>query len=496
MSYFSLNSLSLKDEQHLEEDEPRISCRSSDGFINATEICRPFKTDIGQWKRLKGTSAFLDKLSTSLQTTVKDLIIYESGSNDQRATWVHMQVALELAHWLIPDFQVKITKRLYELIALGKIELERENDNQAVNNAWNKKILNLEKETARLLNENKNLKEEVSELKVENSQVKNERDDEIAERMRISRNHNALCRKRHYHKYQRQYCFYVWKDPSPNYLRHKLGYSDRGIDGRLEDERTVLPDFKLVMLVYTMKAEFLEKAMLNHFNDKRLEPNHEIISGVSSEEIIVATQKTLDFFKLEYEIEPDISEYNLTPPNEQMNDDVKAMITEILEKKIDAEMNPKQRFPCTWPGCTKSYTKKCHLSRHIKDFHTKTSQVKCPECEMVLSCADSLKSHLLTHEEKKPVCLVCNKELSNQSSLSRHMLSVHGDNGKIACPQCKKLISKSNLRLHIKRIHEKSVQFPCKKCGKVLASKANYDYHVEKVCPDSVSVEAQVCGNK
>jgi EsV-1-7 cysteine-rich motif/Zinc finger, C2H2 type len=308
--------------------------------------------------------------------------------------------------------------------------------------------------------------------------------------------HNALCRKRHYHKYQRQYCFYVWKDPSPNYLRHKLGYSDRGIDGRLEDERTVLPDFKLVMLVYTMKAEFLEKAMLNHFNDKRLEPNHEIISGVSSEEIIVATQKTLDFFKLEYEIEPDISEYNLTPPNEQMNDDVKAMITEILEKKIDAEMNPKQRFPCTWPGCTKSYTKKCHLSRHIKDFHTKTSQVKCPECEMVLSCADSLKSHLLTHEEKKPVCLVCNKELSNQSSLSRHMLSVHGDNGKIACPQCKKLISKSNLRLHIKRIHEKSVQFPCKKCGKVLASKANYDYHVEKVCPDSVSVEAQVCGNK
>jgi KilA-N domain len=191
MSYFSLNSLSLKDEQHLEEDEPRISCRSSDGFINATEICRPFKTDIGQWKRLKGTSAFLDKLSTSLQTTVKDLIIYESGSNDQRATWVHMQVALELAHWLIPDFQVKITKRLYELIALGKIELERENDNQAVNNAWNKKILNLEKETARLLNENKNLKEEVSELKVENSQVKNERDDEIAERMRISRNHKC-----------------------------------------------------------------------------------------------------------------------------------------------------------------------------------------------------------------------------------------------------------------------------------------------------------------
>lgn len=458
-------------------------------------MCKAFQTDIGQWKRLKGTSAFLQALSLSLQKCSNDLIMYESGPIDQRATWVHPQVAIEIARWLSPHFQVKMTRWIYELASTGKVELGNEKETNIVDSAWKRKIEVLENEIISLKNQSEKLminnqlySEEVKELKIENSSMKAELDDEKSERIRVEKNHNALLKKRQYHKYQRQYCFYVWRDPSPNYLRHKLGYTDRGIDGRLADERTSVPDFRLVMLVYTMDAETLEGLMLDHFRDKLLEQNHEIVSGVSSEEIIVATKGALNFAKWDHEIEEDLSKYNNTLPKDEIHDEVKTMVTEIFERKLDAEMNPKQRFPCTWPGCTKSYTKKCHLSRHIKDFHTKSSQVKCPECEAVLSCMDSLKSHLLTHEEKKPICSTCNKELSNQSSLSRHMLSAHGDNGKIACPQCKKLISKSNLRLHIKRIHEKSVQFPCEKCGKILASKANYDYHVEKVCPSEAEM--------
>lgn len=491
MSYTTPFSPLLKEDQTLICNEAKIAYRSSDGFVRVTEMCKVFRTDISQWKRLKGTAAFLDQLAASLQKHRNELIVYESGSNEQRSTWVHPQVAIEVARWLSPELQVRITKWVYELTSTGKVELGKEKTSAEIDTVWKQKISILEDEIIALKDINTKLidnrqcrEEEMKELKTENVQIRAELTEEKTERTRIEKNHNALLKKRQYHKYQRDYCFYVWKDPSPNHLNHKLGYADKGIDKRLQDERTAFPNFKLVMLVYTMKAKFLEETMLNHFEDKLLELNHEFVSGVSSEEIIVATQKAINFNKLEHEIETDLSKYNLTMPNEEIHPDAKAVVTEMIERQIDSEIQPKERFECTWAGCSKTFSKKCHLYRHVRQIHEKSEQVQCPECHVMLACADSLKSHLLTHEETKPICSICKKEMANKSSLHRHILSMHSDNGKVPCPQCKKLISKSGLRLHIRRVHEKSVEFPCEKCGKILRSKANYDYHVQKVCPN------------
>jgi hypothetical protein len=490
MSYFSLTSFSLKDEKSLENDEPRIMHRSSDGFVNATEICKIFKTDIAQWKRLKGTSAFLQQLSLSLGKNITDLITYETLDQEgsSRGTWVHMQIALEIIHWVMPTFQVKMTEKLHELIMNNEIEFSINDD----------RMMKLKVEMALLLKENETLKtniitshvekklitEENARLKNEISQITAQRDDEITRRMKIKKKYNALLKKREYQKYPKRSCFYVWKDPSPNYLRHKLGRT-KNLNRRFEEERTSLPDFKLVMLVYIEEAKLLETMMLCHFKDKLLESNHEVVVGVSSEEIIVATQRFLNFSRWEYKIEPNISEYNLTPPNEQIHDDVKAMVTEMYEKKIEAEMNPKQSFSCTWPDCTKTYGKKCHLNRHVEQVHKKSSQAQCQECGDILSCAESLRNHMFTHEDKKPVCLHCKKDFSNPQSLNRHIIEIHSDNGQVACPQCGKLITRSNLKIHVRRMHEKSVKFPCEKCGVILSSKANLVYHTKNSCPKS-----------
>jgi predicted GIY-YIG superfamily endonuclease len=60
----------------------------------------------------KQTDAFLHALCSSLRIPRDGLIVYESGSIKQRATWGHPQVAINIAQWISPEIGLRVLEWL------------------------------------------------------------------------------------------------------------------------------------------------------------------------------------------------------------------------------------------------------------------------------------------------------------------------------------------------------------------------------------------------
>ena len=118
--------------------------------------------------------------------------------------------------------------------------------------------------------------------------------------------------KRQYYKLQKGSCFYIIKTHDD---RYKVGFEGENINKRLETYRTLVPDIKLVYLIYTDKAYLLEQNMLSRFTTVKLEINHEVLiffEDTSLKELISGANLFIDVCNLKthvYSIE-DIEKYN------------------------------------------------------------------------------------------------------------------------------------------------------------------------------------------
>ncbi len=76
-------------------------------------------------------------------------------------------------------------------------------------------------------------------------------------------------------------------------------------------------------------------------------------------------------------------------------------------------------------------------------------------------------------------CTVCNKILSREDSLVRHIRSVHHKAKPFSCTLCDKSFAlKQYLSIHIDAVHHKLKSFPCKLCDKSFRYSRSLDLHV------------------
>lgn len=92
-----------------------VQQRATDGFINATAMCKAAGKEWSNYRKAEATTEFFLALERSLQIgrdpLVQSILV---GPNDHRGTWVHPQIAIHLAQWLSPDFAVQVSQWVFE----------------------------------------------------------------------------------------------------------------------------------------------------------------------------------------------------------------------------------------------------------------------------------------------------------------------------------------------------------------------------------------------
>jgi len=105
-----------------------IRQRVSDGYLDATAMCKATGKRFGDYKRLKNTKEFFSVLSGSLIIPINQIIqIINTGSNEKRGTWIHPQMLEHFARWITqtPSNQPEKTIKLRLQSELGgKIEVK------------------------------------------------------------------------------------------------------------------------------------------------------------------------------------------------------------------------------------------------------------------------------------------------------------------------------------------------------------------------------------
>jgi len=94
------------------------------GKINLTKICQSFDKDVRRWLANTSTKTFIEALESADGKTV---ITQNVGNNGlEQGTFGTREIALKLAQWISPEFEVFCIQKLDELFQTGKTELKKQ----------------------------------------------------------------------------------------------------------------------------------------------------------------------------------------------------------------------------------------------------------------------------------------------------------------------------------------------------------------------------------
>ena len=102
-----------------EIEQTPINQRATDGYINATAMCKAAGKQFHDYSRLSTTSDYLRALSSKTGIPVLELIESIKGGRfpQLRGTWVHPKVAIHLALWLSPEFAVQVSEWVFDWLS-------------------------------------------------------------------------------------------------------------------------------------------------------------------------------------------------------------------------------------------------------------------------------------------------------------------------------------------------------------------------------------------
>ena len=132
--FLSDSDFTIEEETDIEEEYKQLPAlevgkgftidhREEDGYINVTNLCKAGNKKFYGWHRLDKTKAFLRLLSESAQICADSLIKYNTAYGSERATWVHPLVAINIAQWISPAFDLKVSGWVYEIMMTGKVDI-------------------------------------------------------------------------------------------------------------------------------------------------------------------------------------------------------------------------------------------------------------------------------------------------------------------------------------------------------------------------------------
>jgi uncharacterized Zn-finger protein len=136
-------------------------------------------------------------------------------------------------------------------------------------------------------------------------------------------------------------------------------------------------------------------------------------------------------------------------------------------------------FICPFKGCNKIFTTQTALNKHWSE-HTGQKPFVRPIKESHDRLADT--SGLTKHRQGHYPCTIkdCDRLLSSEKSLDRHIRIAHNGEKPLQCQHCNKFfLSECGLEQHVKRIHDGSEDMPyqCSYCPKAYVNSSNLKKH-------------------
>ena len=102
----------------------KIEVRQPDGYLNATLMCKGAGREWSKYAKTNNSKAFMNELQATLPFGRVDLVSQQNGANGERHTWVHQQIAIDLARWISPKFGVWMTGLVLRF-ARGEVTTEQ-----------------------------------------------------------------------------------------------------------------------------------------------------------------------------------------------------------------------------------------------------------------------------------------------------------------------------------------------------------------------------------
>jgi hypothetical protein len=119
---FSFKDFSLK----LANGDDFVVSVRSDGYVHATALCKAGGKLFKHWHETDQTKALIKALeSVDGITTTKTVQCIQGGNSKLQGSWVHPDLAVQMAQWISPHFAIQVSKWVRELFAKGNVSIER-----------------------------------------------------------------------------------------------------------------------------------------------------------------------------------------------------------------------------------------------------------------------------------------------------------------------------------------------------------------------------------
>jgi len=115
----------------------------SDGYINATQLCKAGGKAFADYQKTKQTQDYLQALSSVMNIPITELIDIKHGGIDQ-GTYVHRKIGYHMSQWISSYFSVQVSNVLDNLFITGRVELGNEKNNSELEYIYQEKINNLQ----------------------------------------------------------------------------------------------------------------------------------------------------------------------------------------------------------------------------------------------------------------------------------------------------------------------------------------------------------------
>jgi hypothetical protein len=116
-----------KEKQELILNDIIISSRYEDNYVNATQLCQAGNKKFSHWISLDSTKELINILESDAGIPASELLdIIKGGDYKKQGSWVHPDLAIQLAQWISPKFALQVSKWIRTLFSNGHLEVNIE----------------------------------------------------------------------------------------------------------------------------------------------------------------------------------------------------------------------------------------------------------------------------------------------------------------------------------------------------------------------------------